>query len=940
MAATTPTRPPGGKNTLFLFDGYNFIFRAYHAIPMLNAPDGTPTNAVQGFARMVQAARRDFGPQALLAVFDAGGDGGRREAFEGYKAQRPPPPEDLVPQFSLVRDAVDAMNLPRVEHPDFEADDVIASYVVAARAAGMTTVIVSSDKDLMQLVTLGDEDGGPPVYLYDTMKDVVIGPTEVEKKFGVTPAKLGDLLALTGDSSDNVPGVPGIGPKTAATLLAEYGTLEGVLEAAPGIKQKKRRERLIEHADDARLSRELVELRRDVPLPMPLPEVNDPGFDEPKMLAFFEPLGFKQLLREMGQMPKRGEDDGAEDASDLELVPVKTDAPDAAAFRTWTGADANKLDELAARLAAAERISVHLVRATPAGAGQTEAALRAELCGVAVAAPDVPPTYLAFGHHQADLVEGPQLPEAAVLELLRPVLEDASRPIAVHDHKAAGHALANAEIVLEGVAFDPMLASYTLDPARASHELEALTKDVLGHALIKPESVTGKGRKAKPFAALSPADVGPFACERVWAVHALHGALAEQIAAAQEETRGLLDDVEMPLCGVLRDIEARGVMIDVGVLQAQSEELAASLHEIQSALAEDASEAVNLDSPLQLQRLLFEDWGLPPTRKIKTGYSTDANALEQLSMLDPRVKYIQQYRSLSKLKNTYVDALPRLVREETGRLHTTFQQAVAATGRLSSVDPNLQNIPIRTEEGRRIREAFVAPEGFSLVAIDYSQIELRVLAHLSKDPSLMSAFTDQVDVHRRTAAEVFGVDESEVDDEQRRIAKAVNFGVVYGQTAHGLAQQLGIPRGKAGIYIRGYMEKIPGVDRYMRELIGIAKRRGYASTILGRRRRIPELARKGAARAHGERMARNTPIQGSAADIMKVAMIAVEDALRDVSWARTLLTVHDELIFECETARVDELIALCRPKMESAVALDVPLQVDAGSGSTWGDCKG
>jgi len=939
MAAQTPNRPPGGKNVLFLFDGYNFIFRAYHAIPMLNAPDGTPTNAVQGFARMVQAARRDFGPQALLAVFDAGGDGGRKAAFEGYKAQRPPPPEDLVPQFSLVREAVDALNLPRVEHPEFEADDLIASYVVAARQAGMTTVIVSSDKDLMQLVTLGEDDGGPPVYLYDTMKDVVIGPAEVEKKFGVGPALLGDLLALTGDSSDNVPGVPGIGPKTASALLGEYGSLEGVLAAAPDIKQKKRRERLIEHAEDARLSRELVELRREVELPSPLAELDDPGFDEEKLLAFFEPLGFKQLIREMGRVPSRGAAEMEDDPGALELMPVKTEAPDASAFETWTGAQSDRLPALAEALRKAGQVAVFLVNATPAGAGQTEAALGARPCGVAVAADGVAPTYLAFGHAQADLVEGPQLAEADVWAALRPLLEDAEVGLSIFDHKTAAHALANVQIEARGVSFDPMLVSYTLDPARGSHELEALTKDVLAHTLAKTESVTGKGRKAKTFDALGPGEVGAWACERVWAVFSLQAALQPQIEAAEEQAQALLADIEMPLCGVLSRIERRGIRIDVDALLAQGRELDEDLGRIVASLAEESSEAVNLDSPLQLQKLLFEDWGLPPTRKIKTGYSTDANALEQLSVLDPRVKYIQQYRQLSKLKNTYVDALPRLVREDSGRLHTTFAQAVAATGRLSSVDPNLQNIPIRTEQGRKIREAFIAPEGQVLVAIDYSQIELRVLAHLSKDPNLMSAFIDQVDVHRRTAAEVFGVSEDEVDDEQRRIAKAVNFGVVYGQTAHGLAQQLGIPRGKAGIYIRGYMEKIPGVDRYMRELIAQAKRRGYATTILGRRRRIPELARKGAARAHGERMARNTPIQGSAADIMKLAMIAVDRALSTVDWARVLLTVHDELIFECDAQRVEELIGLCRPLMEGAVELEVPLRVDAGSGPTWGACK-
>src|SRR5690606_13560392 len=412
------------------------------------------------------------------------------------------------------------------------------------------------------------------------------------------------------------------------------------------------------------------------------------------------------------------------------------------------------------------------------------------------------------------------------------------------------------------------------------------------------------------------------------------------LATASPATRKLLDGVEMPLSRVLVALERRGITLDVEVLARQGEALGLQIGDIQLGVYDEGGQEADLDSPLQRQKRLTEERGLTPTRKTKTGFSTDAKALEELSLLDPVVALILEHRSVTKLKNTYVDALPRLVSPQTGRLHTSFNQAVASTGRLSSSDPNLQNIPIRTAEGRKIREAFVASEGHRLVALDYSQLELRVLAHLSGDPNLMSAFVEDVDVHRRTAAEVFGVEESHVTDEQRRIAKAVNFGVVYGQTAFGLAQQLGVPRGKAGSYIRAYFEKIPGVDQYMRALIDVARQRGYAETILGRRRRIPELARKGAARSHGERITLNTPNQGSAADILKVAMIRVENALAEIDWARMLLTVHDELIFECKEERVEELVGICRPLMEGAATLSVPLKVEGGSGRTWGACKG
>jgi DNA polymerase I len=933
MSTTTPQRPEGGSGSFFIFDAYNFAFRAYHALPMLNAADGTPVNAVHGFVRMVQACRKEFAPELMLVVFDAGGDGGRRAAYQEYKAHRPPAPEDLRPQFPLIREATDALGIPRVESSDYEADDLIAAYALAAREAGKRVVIVSSDKDLMQLVSVGD---GPPLLMWDTMKGKTIGPDEVREKFGVLPHRLGDLLALTGDSSDNIPGVPGIGPKTAAALLEEHGDLEGVLLAAPQIKQKKRRERLVEHAEDARVSRELVELRTDVALPVPIDELVDHGADEQRVVEFFTPLGFKQVLREVGVTLARHKGADAEDEGAFELRPVEgfEARPDRYHGVFGEGA-AQRLESVRGALGASTCMAV-------CAALEGTDPWSSELVGLGLAAVsddgELTPTYLPL-QHQADLVAGAQLDRASALAMLRDVLEDEARAKVVHDHKAVTEVLERHGIALRGVVMDPMLASYALDPARASHTLESLSEDVLGHVLPKEEALLGQGRKRIGLPEASIERATPWVCERVEAMLAVGRALEAQVDAAGEAAAKLLRDVEMPLAAVLHRIERRGIAVDVEVLRRQSEALAGKIAEIRLRVEAEAGHEVNLDSPIQLQKLLFDERGLPPTRKTKTGYSTDARALEELSLLDPIVKEILEYRSATKLKGTYLDALPLLVRDD-GRLHTTFHQAVAATGRLSSSDPNLQNIPIRTAEGRRIREAFVAPEGRRLVALDYSQIELRILAHLSGDPNLMSAFIEGVDVHRRTAAEVFDVPEGDVTDEQRRIAKAVNFGVIYGQTAFGLAQQLGIPRGKAGSYIRAYFERVPGVDRYMRELIDVAKMRGYAETILGRRRRIPELARKGAARGQGERMARNTPIQGSAADILKLAMIEVDRAVEATPWADMLLTVHDELIFECDADRVDELVELCRPLMENAVELAVPLRVDAGWGRTWSDCKG
>jgi DNA polymerase-1 len=918
---TTP-RPHGGAKSLFLIDANNFLFRAYHGLPMLNAPDGTPVNAVRGYASMLQALRREFAPEFLVAIFDAKGGSFRNELYEPYKANRPPAPEDLIPQIALVREATEAMSIPWVEMVGFEADDLIASYACRAREAGYFVTIVSADKDLMQLIVEGDGDL-PAIRMWDSMKNRTIGPEQVVEKFGVGPALLGDLLAMTGDSADNIPGVPGIGPKTASALLLEYGDLEGVLAGAPNIKQQKRRESLLEHAEKARLSRRLVALRDDLPLPIALEDLRDPGIDAAKMEAFFQPLGFRSSLAGLiggsgGRTARR---------------------PSAPSGGTIVWEKKNDFALVSGEPVVVEQGDIEGARTLAALLDQTQGPIGFEILrddeDPMLARPSAMVWIAAGGSTRAYVNLGGEA-TPSMLKAFESVFADESRAKVGFDCKSQIVMLGRIGIRVAGRLMDAELASYTIDPARSSHAWKELASELLG-VENEPQAKAKKTRKNTELALDVPVAKIVDDAECIYHL-ALH--LDDLVTKNGDACRRLYDEIEGPLARVLAAVEARGILLDLPSLAAQSEDLGARLAEVRKRIEEEAGYAINPDSPQQLQKFLFEEKGLPATKKTKTGYSTDADVLEELSLLDPIVKDILEHRSLTKLKGTYIDALPRLVHPKTGRLHTQFKQAVAQTGRLSSIDPNLQNIPIRTEEGRRIRQAFVAPEGKMLVTFDYSQIELRILAHLSKDKAMVDAFTRGADVHRRTAAEIFDVTEEEVTSEQRRVAKAVNFGVIYGQSAFGLARQLSIRQGKAKQYIDTYFEKIPGVQAYMDSLIEKARRCGYAETIFGRRRRIPELGKSGAMQAHGERIARNTPIQGSAADILKVAMVQVEAALSDCAWAQMLLTVHDELIFECEESRVSELATIVRPIMQDSTKLDVPLVVDDGHGRNWAEAKG
>jgi DNA polymerase-1 len=942
-------RPRGGPGSLFLLDANNLLFRAYHGLPPLTAPDGTPVNAVHGYVRLVQAVRRAFSPQFIAAVFDAPGPGFRNRDYPAYKANRPPPPDDLIPQFDLVRGATRALGVPLVEVPDYEADDLIASYAIAGHDAGLEVIIVSSDKDLMQLVATPADAAHPPIRLWDSMKERLIGPDEVLEKWGVRPDKLGDLLALTGDSVDNVPGVPGIGPKTAAALLDEYGTLEGVLAAAPALKQKARREKLMAHADDARLSRRLVELVRDAPLPLTIDALADRGPDGDEVQRFFAPLGFKSVLAGLTAAGRDVPAAVSGSKAKIVLVDATASSLEPADDASRAALDAVPAVEVQVSLAGDEATLAAWVAAATATRRPSawgfeldgSDPMRATMTSITVYVPGVGAMHIPT--HVADLadVSRPMAWDDA-MSSLRAWLEDAGAPKTIYDAKTAEVALAERGVTLAGVVIDPMLVSYTLDPARSSHELDVLARELLGQdlpSLAAPTAARGRGKKAAPAAGPSVAEVAGVAGPRVGRLHALGEHCGALVARASEPIRALYRDMELPLSHVLANMERRGVLLDVDAFRAQAESIARELATLRARIEDDAGHPINPESPLQLQKLLFEERGLPAGKKTKTGYSVDAATLEELSMLDPIVSVILEHRSLTKLKGTYLDSFPGLVHPRTRRLHTSYKQAVAQTGRLSSVDPNLQNIPIRTTAGMRIREGFIAPRGRVLVTLDYSQIELRILAHLSGDPAFCAAFREGDDVHRRTAAEVFECPREAVTSEQRRVAKAVNFGVIYGQTAFGLSRQLGVPQGRAAKYIKSYFEKIPGVAAYLEELVQRASRQGFAETLLGRRRRIPELAAKGAARGYGERIARNTPIQGSAADILKIAMVRVEAQLLDIPWAQMILTVHDELIFECDEARVDDLVAIVQPVMEHAVELTVPLEIDAGVGRTWAEAK-
>ena len=883
---------------LVLVDAANCLYRAFFALPPLRASDGFPTNALHGFTQMLRKLQREEEPTAIAVVFDAPGGSFRKDVYDQYKANRDAQPEDLTAQFPVARELVTAAGLPLLEVPGFEADDVIATLVGNA-PADAEVVIVSSDKDLMQLVS-------DRVVLLDTMKDRRIGPAEVEERFGVGPDRLLDVRALVGDPSDNIPGVKGIGEKGAAKLIAEFESLEALLERAAEVKAKRAREALQEQADAARLSKQLATLRTDVP-GCDDPSALVPGGGDPDALrALYERLELKRMLdaldADAAGEPDSAEASAAEAEIETELVTTR-----------------EALAALVTELAGEPCVAAWVGLDGPGG-------LPPDPVGVALARDAGRASYVALGG---------ALPVADALGALAPLFaKPAGAGWISRDAKRIQTLFAEHGHAIALPAADIELAAFLIDSSRPT-STAALAQQWIGRTVRPFAEVAGRGAKATPASELPVPIASQWAAEEACALAALEAELAPRLE--KDGLSELYRDIELPLTVVLSAMEREGVRVDEVALGRLAEEFGAKLEQLEAEIHRLAGEPFQVNSPKQLQVVLFEKLGLPPQKKTKTGYSTDESVLEVLAEQHDLPALVLDHRRLSKLRSTYVDALPPLVNEHTGRIHPTFHQTGAATGRLSSSHPNVQNIPIRSEDGIRIREAFIPAEGRVLVSADYSQVELRILAHFSGDASLREAFADGADIHRRTAAEVAGIDEEAVSDEQRAAAKAVNFGILYGLSAFGLARQLTIPTGEAQAMIDAYFGRYLGVRHFLDQTLESAKEHGYVRTLLGRRRYLPDLrSRNRAVRQASERMAVNTVVQGTAADLMKKAMVDVAEGLESAGLAaRMILQVHDELVFDVPEAEVDPLSELVRARMEGVYALEVPLEVEVGSGHDW-----
>ncbi|MES0812414.1 DNA polymerase I [Roseibium sp. SCPC15] len=969
---------------LILVDGSTFIFRAYHALPPLTRkPDGLPVGAVSGFCNMLwkllqEGLTPEEGdePTHFAVIFDHSAKTFRNDIYPEYKAQRPEPPEDLVPQFGLIREATRAFSVHCIEQAGFEADDLIATYARQASDMGATVTIVSGDKDLMQLI-------GPKVGMIDTMKNKTFGEEEVFEKFGVGPDKVIEVQSLAGDSVDNVPGVPGIGLKTAALLINEFGDLETLLAQAETIKQKKRRENLIEFADQARVSKELVTLKQDVPVEVPVTDLSVTEMDGPKAVGFLKTMGFNTLTKRVaettgaelanieatdfqvpgwdvpdhkGRMAERPESasasgSGSADAGsgvDGAMVPqtvadaraesIKAIAIDSNAYETVTTVE--RLQEWCE--AAFEKGYVAFDTETT-----SLDAMQADLVGLSLSTEPGRACYVPLAHvdGEGDLLGGggllpDQIPLKDALEVLKPMLEDRSVLKIAQNLKYDWLVMTRYGIDI-GPFDDTMLLSYTVDAGKGGNGMDELSERWLGHKPIPFKEVCGSGKSMITFDKVAIDKATAYAAEdadvtlRLWLI--LKPRLASDHMATVYET------LERPMVPVLARMEKRGISVDRQMLSRLSGDFAQGMAGLESEIYELAGQTFNIGSPKQLGDILFGKMELPGGKKTKTGaWSTSAQVLEELAAEGHELpSKIVAWRQLSKLKSTYSDALPGYINPETGRVHTSYALAATTTGRLSSSEPNLQNIPVRTEEGRKIRQAFVSEKGHKLISADYSQIELRVLAHIADIPQLKKAFEDGLDIHAMTASEMFGTPIEGMDPMVRRQAKAINFGIIYGISAFGLANQLGISRGEAGDYIKTYFERFPGIKDYMEETKKKVHADGYVTTIFGRKAHYLEVNTKNPNhRAFYERAAINAPIQGSAADILRRAMVRMEDKLLDARLdAQMLLQVHDELIFEVPDAQVDDTIPVIREVMENAcepaLKLSVPLKVDARAASNW-----
>ncbi len=879
---------------LYLIDGSSYIYRAYFAIRHLSNSKGFATNAVYGFTNMLLKVVREHRPDHLAVIFDAKGPTFRKDIYPAYKANRAAMPEDLTPQVPIIKELVRAFNMPAIELLGFEADDIIATLAKKYAAEGMEITVVTGDKDLMQIVS-------ERVRLLDTMKDRVTGPAEVDERFG-GPDKVIEVQALAGDTSDNVPGVPGIGEKTALDLIRRFGTVENLLAHIGEVSGKKRKENLAQFGDQALLSKKLVRLVDDVPLAL---DGDQFVFGEPNRQALatiFREMEFHKLQQEFAPEQRSDSDN----------------------YHVVTTEDA--LDDLMERLEQAPRIcfDTETTSLDP---------MRAELVGLSFAVGKDEAWYVPVAHHYLGVPQ--QLPLQHVLERLRPILEDPARPKVAQNLKYDLLVLRRAGIEVRGAEFDTMIASYLGNPAARGHGLDGLALDLLGRRTITYSEVAGSGKKQIGFAEVDIAQATVYAAEDADITLQLADKLAPMLAEAHQEQ--LFRGIEMPLVAVLADMEWQGIRVDAQVLGDLSRGIEEKLAVLEKQIHALALRPFNIGSPKQLGEVLFEELKLPRGKKTKTGWSTDVEVLQKLAEEHEIAARLLDYRSLAKLKGTYTDALPKLIHPETGRIHTSFNQTVTATGRLSSSEPNLQNIPIRTEEGRRIREAFIPAEGNVLLSADYSQVELRILAHLSGDEVLRESFARGEDIHRRTASEILGIFPDMVTDEQRRQAKTINFGVLYGMSAFGLARSLGIGRKEAQVYIDNYFARYPKVGTFLEARRAEAREKKYVETLLGRRCAIPEIDSKNPnMRNFAERNAINYPIQGSAADIIKLAMLRVFHRLQsDGLRSKMVLQVHDELVFDVPQVELEQVRSLVREEMEGAVELDVPLNVDIGVGVNW-----
>jgi DNA polymerase-1 len=885
---------------LVLVDGSSYIFRAYHAIQHLSTSQGVPTNAVYGVTRMLLKLLDELHPSHIAVILDKGGKTFRHDLYPEYKAHRPPAPEDLVVQLPVVREAIAALNLPLIEQAGVEGDDLIGSLARRAVKDGFDVLISSGDKDLMQLV---DDH----IRMVDSLREAQYDRNAVCEKLGVPPERIADLLALMGDASDNIPGVTGVGEKTAAKLLAEYGDLEGVLAAAAGMKKSKLRDNLIKDAPMARLSLQLATLKLDLKLPISPTDLIRQPVDEERLNRFLEKCEFTSLRRT--------------------LAPKKT--LDADRYQTIVGA--TELETVLARIRTTRTCAIDLETTSLEP-------VRAEIVGISLS-PALGEAYYIPVAHRGETAAG-QLPRAEVIERLRSVLTDPQVRWFGHNLKYDAIVLLNRHrLACATIACDSMLASYLLDPDRFSHSLDSLTQEFLGHDPLTYQQVTGKGKQQISFADVDVQTATRYSCEDADATFRLSELLLPRLAEAG--LMQLFTEMELPLIPVLVVMELAGIRVDPEQLRLLGGELERELQRSQERIFKLAGHEFNIQSPQQLRKVLFEELQLTEKKKTKSGASTDSTVLEELAISHELPGEILNYRSLAKLKSTYVDVLPEMVNPETGCIHTSFNQAVAATGRLSSSDPNLQNIPARTELGLRIREAFVASPGCRLLSADYSQVELRILAHISQDAALLEAFQHGEDVHAHTAARVFGVPIAQVTSDMRQRAKAVNFGIIYGQGPFNLSRQLRIPRAEAKAIIDSYLEKHHGVRTWVEKIHEQARRQGYVSTLFGRKRFVPDInSPNHAARANAERIAQNTPLQGTAADIIKRAMIIIHRELKERGLrSRMVLQVHDELVFDVPESELETIQTLVREKMEGAAKPHLKLTVDIAIGRTWAEAR-